>query len=308
MTPVPLVSRRTALGAFLALSLLLAGCAPYPIGLAGAADRDEVTRRSDLVYTPPAWPEALAADVYLPRDDGDGLRPAALVVHGGGWQRRDRSDMAAIAAQLADRGYVAINIDHRFAPEHRFPAQLHDLQRAMRWIHDNAAAWRIDTRRIVGVGYSSGAHLVSLLGVIEPDNPLSEPYGGEHTRLAAVLAGGTPTDLFKFDDGRLVVDFLGGTRAEVPTQYWRASPIRQLGEAPPPFFLFHGRLDSLVPVDHARDFHAALRKRGSPSRLFLQPLRGHLTAFITAGTAIEEGIDFLDRQIDHHPGMTPAPR
>ncbi|SDL73656.1 Acetyl esterase/lipase [Franzmannia pantelleriensis] len=289
--------------ALLCLPLLLAGCSRHlnapsepPPGLGSASQ--QVTRLEGLTYTPDDWPETLRADVYLPDDHGNGLRPAALVVHGGGWQRRDRSDMDGIALRLAQAGFVAINVEHRFAPAYQFPAQLHDLQIAMRWLHQHADEWRIDTRRLVGAGFSSGAHLVGLLGLSADRPELATPYGGEHTRLQAVLAGGMPTDLFKFNDGRLVVQFLGGTRAEVPEQYRLASPARQLGDSAPAFFLFHGTQDRLVPVDHAKDFHQALLDRGIHSELYLQRLRGHLTSFVTRGGAIDAGIDFLSRRVD----------
>ncbi|MGM0639686.1 MAG: alpha/beta hydrolase fold domain-containing protein [Pseudomonadota bacterium] len=252
----------------------------------------------ELTYTPPDWPSSLHADVLLPRSGSDARRPAALLVHGGGWQNRGPEDMAGIAEQLAARGYVTVNIEHRFAPEHRFPAQLHDLQQAMAWIHANAEAWRVDTERIVGVGFSSGAHLVSLLALAGAEGPLAAPHGGDHARLAAVVAGGVPSDLFKFPDGRLVVEFLGGTRAEVPEQYALASPARQIRPGAPPFFLFHGTWDRLVPLDHATDFRAELEARGVESELYLQHGRGHFLSFLTRGGAIDAGIAFLDRQVN----------
>ncbi|WP_242458071.1 alpha/beta hydrolase [Halomonas sp. YLGW01] len=284
--------------AALLLPLLVAGCAAYPLGLDDTTTGADTRRLNDVTYSPEDWPEVLQADIHLPfTPDDPSLRPAALVVHGGGWQRRSREDMDAIAARLAQRGFVAINIDHRFAPTYRFPAQLHDLQQAMHWLHDQAERYRIDTDRIIGVGYSSGAHLLSLLAVIDPDNPLDRPHGGPEARLAGVLAGGTPTDLLKFDDGRLLKDFIGGTQAERPERYRLASPLRQLGKMAPPFFFFHGSADGLVPVEHAEDFQAALRDRGVATRLERLALRGHYTAFLSAGPAIEAGLDFLEQQL-----------
>ena len=296
-------------GALLLASLGLAGCASTHLDSDGrevvARDIDmpngepeTVRDLGELRYTPDDWPEPLNARVLLPEGDDGTLRPAALLVHGGGWRNRTPDDMEAIAESLSRRGFVTLNIEHRFAPEHRFPAQLHDLQQAMAWLHANAEAWRVDTDRVVGVGFSSGAHLVSLLALAGSDGPLSSPHGGEHARLAAVVAGGTPTDLFKFDDGRLVVQFLGGTRAEVPKQYRLASPARQIPAAPPPFFLFHGTWDTLVPVDHATDFYQALRDQGGEAELFLQHGRGHFLSFLTRGSAIDAGLDFLERQVD----------
>ncbi|GEK73689.1 MULTISPECIES: alpha/beta hydrolase [Halomonas] len=298
--------RLRLLGLALCLPLLLGGCASQRStdGIPAIEAQDNPAkaetsfrRLPDRVYTPPDWPAPLTARVYLPDTPGDARRPAALVVHGGGWQRRSPDDMTPIAERLAARGYVVANIGYRFAPDHRFPAQLHDLQIAMTWLHDNADAWRIDTDRIVGVGYSSGAHLVSLLAVQQPGSPLDRPHGGERTRLAAVVAGGLPSDLMKFDDGRLVREFIGGTRAEKPRAYRLASPARQVGPLTPPHFLFHGDRDSLVPVDHATDMYRRLDAAGVPAELYLQTWRGHITAFLTRDDAMDAALAFLDEQL-----------
>jgi acetyl esterase/lipase len=287
--------------------LLLSGCGvSHRVSEGEPASAEEAlrapvsfSRQAAQRYTPDDWPEVLRADVYLPETPGERLRPAALVVHGGGWRNRGRDDMANIAEKLAAQGYVTVNIEHRFAPDYRFPAQLHDLQQAMRWLHVNAADWQVDTGRIVGVGFSSGAHLVSLLAVAGGDGPLAKPYGGEHTRLSAVLVGGLPSDLLKFNDGRLVVDFIGGTRAEKRKAYVQASPARQVTEAAPPHFLYHGTWDQLVPVDHATDFYDALLAHDVESELYLLRGRGHFASFLLNSEAIEAGMAFLNQQIGH---------
>ncbi|CAM4002195.1 alpha/beta hydrolase [Vreelandella rituensis] len=260
-------------------------------------DTLDFKRIEGQTYTPSDWPEALEANVYLPETPGGGLRPAALVVHGGGWQNRGPEDMQSISRKLAEQGYVVINIEHRKAPEYKFPEPVYDLQQAMAWLHAQADGWRVDTQRIVGVGFSSGAHLVSLLALSGAEGPLAEPYGGEHTRLAAVVAGGLPSDLFKFADGRLVVEFIGGTRAEEPEGYYLASPARHITPQAPPFFLFHGTWDRLVPLDHATDFYDELKANGVESELYLQHFRGHITSFLTRGNAVDAGIAFLNQQV-----------
>ncbi|RUR26681.1 alpha/beta hydrolase [Vreelandella andesensis] len=288
-----------------ALALVISGCGAMhqvsqglPAIEQGALNAPQTfTRLPTQRYTPDNWPQALNAQVLLPDTFDAAQRPAALIVHGGGWRNRGPEDMEGIAEQLAEQGYVTVNIEHRFAPKYRFPEQLHDLQQAMRWIHSNAERWQVDTNRIVGVGFSSGAHLISLLALASDESPLSAPYGDGHTPLAAVLAGGLPSDLLKFDDGRLVVDFIGGTRAEKPEAYALASPARQLSPQAPPFFLFHGNWDQLVPVDHATDFYQALKAQGTESELYLQRGYGHFASFLLRDSAIEAGIAFLNRQV-----------
>ncbi|MCH4812399.1 alpha/beta hydrolase [Vreelandella neptunia] len=295
--------RVTGLGA---IALLLSGCSASQhvsqgepaVKSSSLRESQPFSRLAPSTYTPDDWPQALNADVYLPDGPADTLRPAALVVHGGGWRNRTPEDMQGIAEQLAGQGYVAVNIEHRFAPEYRFPSQLHDLQQAMAWIHANADEWQVDTNRIVGVGFSSGAHLVSLLALAGVEGPLAEPYGGTQSRLAAVLAGGLPSDLLKFDDGPLVVDFIGGTRAEETEAYRLASPAWQITPQAPPFFLFHGKWDQLVPVDHATDFYQALQVNNIESELYLQRWRGHFASFLLRGGAIDAGIAFLNRQVN----------
>jgi|AntRauTorckE6833_2_1112554.scaffolds.fasta_scaffold17695_2 acetyl esterase/lipase len=247
-------------------------------------------------YSPEDWPQPLHAQVYTPK--GPGLHPAVLVVHGGGWQRRSPEDMDAIARHLAGHGFVAINVEHRFAPEYRFPAQLHDLQQAMHWIHANAKRLQVDPERVGALGFSSGAHLVSLMALVAGQGgELDQPYGGILTRPAAVVSGGTPSDLRKWEDGRLVEQFTGGTQAEIPDTYAQASPVYHVHSEAPPFFLFHGTWDMLVPTNHAIDFYDELKSAGVPAELYLQKLRGHFTSFVFRQGAIGEGTEFLHRHL-----------
>ncbi len=198
-------------------------------------------------YTPDDWPSELAADIYMP--EGAGPFPAVLVVHGGGWSGGSRGNMKSHSKALVRAGFVAVNISYRLAPDTQFPGQLHDLQQAMHWIHANAKQYKIDAARIGGFGYSAGAHLVSLLGVMRATDENDQPYGGKQTRLAAVASGGTPADLAAYEEsGRLLRQFLGGTRQEMPERYAAASPITHVNAQSPPFFLYHGQWDTLVPI------------------------------------------------------------
>lgn len=216
------------------------------------------------------------------------------MVHGGGWESRSRRDMHRTSADLARHGFVVMNVDYRFAPEFQFPAQLHDVQIAMHWLHDHADEWQIDSDRIGAFGFSSGAHLVSLMALVaDQENELNQPYGGAQTRPYAVVAGGTPTDLRKFESGILVEQFLNGRLAEQPEAYQLASPVVHIHDDAPPFFLFHGTWDRLVPTDHAVDFHTQLVRSNVQSELYLQRLRGHLTSFVLMRDARRAAMRFL---------------
>ncbi|NEZ04288.1 alpha/beta hydrolase [Wenzhouxiangella sp. XN201] len=253
---------------------------------------------ADQRFSPPDWPQALYADVYIPDgnspDGNPAAWPAVLVVHGGGWERRSRDDMTRISRQLADRGFVAVNIDYRFAPEYRFPAQLHDVQIAHRWMRDEASRLRIDADRIAGLGFSSGAHLVALAGLVAgTDSSLNAEYGPEDEGFFAVVVGGIPSDFGLFSGGKLLRQLMGARQEEAPEAYRAASPITHVHDDAPPFFLFHGTLDQTVPYEHARVLYEALLEHGVHAELYRMRLRGHITSFLIRGGAMRSAIAFL---------------
>lgn len=249
----------------------------------------------DVLISPPDWPEALRADIYSP--DGTGPFPAVVMIYGGGWHAGTRSQLTPMSVRLAERGYVAIDTTYRLAPRYHFPAQLRDVQLAVRWARAHAQEWHVDPARIGAWGYSAGAHLAALLGGIGPGDALDDP--GAHVR--AVIAGGTPTDLSKPARGTQVIRLIGGTYAQMPAAYRAASPIDYVTPGDPPVFLYHGSDDTLVPLDHATDYKAALDAAGVPCELMILEGRDHLLAFLTDAPAVEAALHFLDRYLRDAP-------
>src|SRR3954454_813225 len=81
--------------------------------------------------------ESLLLDVYRSLRYAN-RRPAVVLIHGGGMWTGTRAHMENPARQLAQAGYVAFSVDYRLvdaeAGYHRWPAQLDDVQRAVRWV------------------------------------------------------------------------------------------------------------------------------------------------------------------------------
>ena len=297
--PIGSVGRSGGAGRLLAIAtglagILLAGCATHlgkpETATTGATLRTTFSVERNRVYSPPDWPETLRADIYRPRIDTP--RPAVLLIHGGGWAPPDRrSQMDSIAERLAARGYVVMNATYRLAPKHQHPAPIDDLRQALGWLRAQAGELGARPDRVAAFGYSAGGHLATLLGALDA------PAGA---RIQAVVAGGAPTELAKWPNGRLVVRYLGGRPDEVPERYAAASPIRHVSADDPPVFLYHGTLDTVVPVDHATDYKAALDRAGVRNELYLERGRGHVAAFLLDGGAVDAAIDFLDRTL-HEP-------
>ena len=258
-----------------------------PVGGNGPVAYDRI---DDLVFTPADWSQALSGDVYRPQLPG--LLPAVVLIHGGGWSRRSRDDMAPLAAELAGRGYVVFNISYRFAPKHAFPAQVRDVQQAVRWLRQQAGRYGVDAQRIAGMGYSSGAHLAAMVGLLSPGDALYSP----DARLQALVLGGAPMDLRDYHGGSLVPEFLGTSDGADPV-YEQASPVTNITPDDPPTFLYHGALDVLVRAAYARKAFEALQAAEVTSELYIHRLREHVTMFVWGAGAEQAGMQFLDRHL-----------
>lgn len=293
------------LGLFILFALMLSACQSFKNTPSSNADNDlhaQIFNESSwlttkTIYTPKDWPESLIAEVIHPSPSLENL-PIMLLVHGGGWQRRSLEDMQPVAKYWANRGFITVNVAYRFAPEYQFPAQLYDLQHAMHWIQTQRSDWRAHTSPVVAFGFSSGAHLVSLMANVAGQNStIDQPFGGIMTRPDLVVLGGTPSDLQKWDSGRLIEDFLGGTRKQRADIYRIASPITHVHAKSPPTFIFHGKMDRLVPVDHATDYYQALVNADIDAELQTLTLRGHMTSFIFRGSAMRAAEAFINTQL-----------
>jgi acetyl esterase/lipase len=249
--------------------------------------RCDYTVTRDVVYTPPRWPEPVRGDVFRPRTPHPA--PAVLLIHGGGWTGKDgRWEVEPIAKKLARRGYVVLNITYRLAPRWQFPAPLEDMQQAVKWLRDHAVEYGIDPVRIATFGYSAGGYLAAFGGLIE---------GPESFKIRAIVAGGAPSDLTFYPGGYLVPQFLGGTQREIPHRFREASPVNYVTSRSPPMFLYHATADKLVKPEHPLAMIRALSKNRVRHQTYWIKGRGHVSAFLLPAQAVDEAVDFLDREM-----------
>lgn len=259
---------------------------------AGSAPRQDVLRVSyqvteDVVFTPKDWPEEINGDIYQP--ESAVATPAILMIHGGGWTGGDNSgQMKALCRKLASQGYFVFNTTYRLTPKWIHPAQYDDVTEALRWMGAHAERLNIDPTRIGAYGYSAGAHLAALAAL--------KPAPGT-PEIQAVVAGGIPSDLMLFEDGKLVRMLIGGPRAGNEAKYRDASPITFVDAKDPPVFLYHGGADTLVPPLHATSFFKKLQENGVESELKILKGKNHIPTFLFPGDTINEAISFLDKHL-----------
>lgn len=135
--------------------------------------RHGVTRRRNVVYAG-RGNRALKLDIYRPQHVA-GVLPAALYLHGGGYQYMSKNTHWMMAMLLAREGFVVFNVDYRLAPTHRFPAAQEDAADAYRWVCDNAGRYGADVDRLVVAGESAGGGLALSLA-IQACWPLAAPW------------------------------------------------------------------------------------------------------------------------------------
>lgn len=231
----------------------------------------------------------LRADLYIP-DEKD-LSPAVVLIHGGGWEGGEPSDMNRFARELASNGFVVMNISYRLAPSSVHPAQVEDCRDAVRWLRQNAQKYNVDADRIAAFGYSAGAHLAMMLGV----NPQDED-SYVSSRVQAVVAGAGPTDLRKYPNSPLVQGYLGGPPEGREDKYADASPIVHVSSDDAPAYIYHGKRDRLVGVEQAQAMARAYESAGVDHVLDVQPF-GHVLTFFVDGDVMQRAIEFLHSRL-----------
>jgi acetyl esterase/lipase len=253
---------------------------------------------TDIVYDEVAG-EPLRFDLYRPRRV-KGLAPAVVFVHGGGWAFGDPSQAAGNGMHFARAGLATVSLSYRLAPEHRFPAQLDDVRRGLRYVRRHAEELGIDARRLVLLGLSAGAHLAMLAhlarGVPALEPALPPELAGVSEDVLAVIAHYGPYDLARrrpLPGWDPIADLLG-ERVTDPEWIRVASPVVHASNARVPVLLIHGTADEVVSHRESERMHAALVAAGKVSDLLLLEGAPHAFQMQWRGDANRRANDAMD--------------
>ncbi len=198
----------------------------------------------DLEYACPDG-HPLLLDVYepsLPPLVGDRYA-AVIVLHPGGWREGDRGGwFEASNRLLAQQGYKVFDVQYRLSNRVKWPAQLHDVQSAIRWVKAHADQYRIDPNRVALLGRSAGGHLALMAAMrAEAD-----------TQVQAVVSIYGPLNM-KWPDlepDSAIIDLVGGRYPEKADAYTDANPLDWVRDDLPPLLLVEAMQDTLVPYVH----------------------------------------------------------
>jgi acetyl esterase len=122
--------------------------------------------------TVPGWEDdpEVPVRIYLPKEAASGPVPGIVMIHGGGFVVGNiETEHLGAAMMAAHIGAVVVSVEYRLAPEHPYPAALHDCFSALRFVHDEAPALGVDRERIALVGTSAGGGLSAATALFARD-------------------------------------------------------------------------------------------------------------------------------------------
>ena len=215
---------------------------------------------------------SLEADILLPPLE-EKNRPAVLFIHGGGWIEGDRSQLRGYGILLARLGFVCMCNSYRLSNESIWPAQVQDVNCAIRYLRANATDLGLDPNRIGVSGNSAGGHL-SLMAAATNYDQIFEGVGGSNevsSEIKAVCAIYPPTTIRQLEMLNPLENaflMLMGKEAK-KEDFDKASPLNYVTEDYPPCMLIHGSTDSVVRLKDSTKFYEKLIEFNRPASLHI---------------------------------------
>jgi acetyl esterase/lipase len=259
----------------------------------------------DIVYGKGGEQE-LKLDLARPTK-GDGPLPAVVCLHGGGWRMGSRHAAGAAYRdadptpfeRMAQSGIAVANVDYRLSGEATWPAQLHDVKAAVRWVRDNARRLEVDPARIGALGESAGGTLAALLAT------MGDGWLEKDARIRVAIAWSGPMDLVSLTAERgdgWAVPLMGCTLDACRDRFQQASPVTHVDRSDAPLLLLTSD-DELVPITQAAAMEDRLRKAGVPYDATVY--RGTRHALDYRDEAIGVTVSWLERHLADN-GKSPA--
>jgi len=213
--------------------------------------------------------------------------PVLIYVHGGAWVMGEKKDQGRpMIFELVARGWVCVSVNYRLSPSATWPDHVVDVKRSVAWVKAHIAEYGGDPSFVVLSGGSAGGHLSALAALTPDDAELQPGFEDADTSVAACVpfygvydmtADPKTSGLYGRSLAHILEERVMKCRIDEHRDVFvRASPTFRVTRRAPPFFVLHGRNDTLVPVVVARRFVAALRADGDAPVAYAElPLAQH---------------------------------
>lgn len=229
---------------------------------------DSIQRINDIEYAT-TDEQRLLLDLYLPQ--GVKNPPLLVWIHGGAWRAGSKDNMPL--TELVQNGFAVASVEYRLSPVAKFPAQIHDIKAAIRFLRGSAKTYGYHANKIGILGSSAGGHLVALMGVTNGNAQLEGTLGdfeNESSSVQAIVDYFGPTNFMTIlpqstPHGLSVrvpaLQLLLGDRPErEPALAKLASPVFHVDDQAPPLLLIHGDQDPQVPINQSHELHGKYKQ------------------------------------------------
>ncbi len=224
-------------------------------------------------------------NMIVPKKKSNRLRPAVVLIHGGGWATGDQYKFTKMGYMFAEEGYVVMLPTYRLYKDAPFPACLEDVKNSIRWLRANAEKYSIDPKRIGSYGNSTGATLALTVALTEKENLEGDgSHRDQSSALQAVVGSGAVGDMLHAAHGnRAKSAYLNMARgldrnlseSKAKKVMKAASPSSYISKKVPPLLLIHGSGDDVVVIDSTDEFVEAMKKAGADLTYLRYEAAGH---------------------------------
>lgn len=259
----------------------------------------------DIVYAR-IGDKNLGLDLYMPAGVST---PWLLVwVHGGAWRSGSK---AQFPKAFVENGIAVASLDFRLSTEARFPAAIHDIKAAIRFLRAKASEYGYRSDRIAIAGASSGGHLAALVGVTNGNKDLEGTMGDfldypsdvqaivsyfGASNLNTILAQSTPHGL---NVRKPALELLLGSLPENAEELAKmASPVFHVDQNDPPLLSIHGDQDPQMPINQAHELVGMYKKNHLEFYFEVVYGGGHGGEIFFSGDPLEQALSFLRRILD----------
>lgn len=168
----------------------------------------------------------LRLDVFAPKGV-ESLRPGIIMVHGGGWKSGDKELQIPMAMALAEKGFVTAVVEYRLSPEAQYPAGIHDVKEAIRWLKVHANEYGLDSSKMAISGSSAGGQIAALVGLTEGMEYEGETSLEASSKVQAIIDMDGVLAFYHPEsaEGQVASEWLGGTYEQKPEAWDHASPL-----------------------------------------------------------------------------------
>ncbi|MGW4527276.1 alpha/beta hydrolase fold domain-containing protein [Amycolatopsis sp. NPDC004378] len=262
------------------------------------AERTEtrVSYQDALVATLAGY-RPLLLDLVVPA--GAGSHPVVVYLYGGapaaGSHKHSRFG-DRVTDRLVAAGFAVARAQYRHGREAPFPAQVHDVKAAVRWVRHHAGELTLDAGRVAAWGHSAGGYLAAMLAVTAEDPGFEGDLGitGPSSGVGAAVAWSPPTDFTHIpppppgsplhSSGHDPHDWCPGATA---------SPLLHVSATAAPLLLAHGTDDAGIPIAHSEALVAAYWRAGADADLIRLHGAGHFYGERNLQHVTDAGIAFL---------------